>query len=177
MGTNRNLYDDKEFWVGRVNEAKARNDPFYSIYRSGPAVWNEIITNRLQVISKVVPTGSRLLDAGCAFGWLSKSLPYMQAIKYTGVDHTPALIEYGKELYPKINLVEAPLQELPFDDDSFDWIVCSCVKHGIVENEENGLVEEGRWKQIESEFMRVSENAIIWPSYSMDYEIVSREEK
>ena len=174
MGEKRNLYDDKEFWVGRVNDAKARQDPFYSIYKSGPVVWGEIIKNRLSIIAEKIPTGSRVLDAGCAFGWLATVLPYMQAIKYTGIDHTPALIDYGKELFPRVNLIEAPLQELPFDNDSFDWVVCSCVKHGIVENEENGLIEKGRWKQIESEFMRVSENAIVWPSYSMDYEMVTR---
>jgi len=170
----RNLYDDKEFWVGRVEEAKKRNDPFYSIFRSGPVVWKGIIDNRLFVIREKIPTGSAVLDAGCGFGWLHHHLPYMQAIKYTGVDHTPALIEYGKELYPKANLVEAPLQKLPFEDNSFAWVVCSCAKEGIVQNEENGLAPEGLWESIEKEFMRVSENAIVWPNYDMAYEILTR---
>jgi len=174
MGEHRNLYDDKEFWIKRVEEAKSVGYPFHSIYKSGPTVWNEIINNRVSIIVEKIPTGSRVLDAGCAFGWLSQFLPYMQAIKYTGVDHTPVLIDYGKELYPRINLIEAPLQKLPFENDSFDWVVCSCVKHGIVENEDNGLIEEGRWKKIEGEFMRVAENAIVWPSYQMDYEMISR---
>ncbi|HAI18075.1 MAG TPA: hypothetical protein DCM10_08695 [Xanthomarina gelatinilytica] len=112
----------------------------------------------------------RVLDAGCAFGWLSQYIPN----PYTGVDQTPALLEYGRELYPGINLVEAELQNLPFDDDSFDWVVCSCVKYGIVECEENGLMPKGRWNKIEKEFLRVSKGAIIWPSYQDDFEIITR---
>jgi hypothetical protein len=91
-----------------------------------------------------------------------------------GVDQTPALLNYGKELYPNITFVESTLQELPFEDNSFDWVVCSCVKYGIVENEELGLIEPGRWARIEKEFLRVAKAGIIWPSYQPDYEMIKR---
>ena len=166
----KNLYDDKEFWVGRVAVAKNLGDPFHSVYRSGPKEWNRIITNRLKIMDEHISSEHRVLDAGCAFGWLSQYIPN----PYTGVDQPPALLEYGRELYPGINLVEAELQNLPFDDDSFDWVVCSCVKYGIVECEENGLMPKGRWNKIEKEFLRVSKGAIIWPSYQDDFEIITR---
>ena len=166
----KNLYDDKEFWVDRVSSAKEKGDPFYSVYRSGPAEWKRIITGRLSIIREKIKSHERILDAGSAFGWLSQYIPN----PYTGVDQTPALLNYGKELYPGVNLIEAQLQSLPFDDNSFDWVVCSCVKYGIVEGEENGLMEKGRWQKIEKEFLRVAPAAIIWPNYSDEYEIISR---
>ena len=166
----RNLYDDKDFWVTRVAEAKAVRNPFWSIFRSGESDWKRIINGRVSIINKETTEEETILDAGCAFGWLSQFIEN----KYTGIDQTPALVEYGRELYPGIELVEAKLQELPFEDDSFDWIVCSCVKYGIVEAEENGLMEKGRWDTIEKEFLRVAKGAIIWPSYSNDYEIIKR---
>ena len=167
----KNLYDDIEFWVGRVAAAKSIGDPFYSVFRSGNAEWKRIINGRLAVMKDNISPTARVLDAGCAFGWLSQYIPN----PYTGVDQTPALLEYGRELYPQISLVEAELQNLPFPDNSFDWIVCSCVKHGIVECEENGLMPKGRWDKIESEFLRVAKSAIIWPSYQDGYEILSRQ--
>jgi len=167
----KNLYDDKEFWVDRVAAAKARNDPYYCVYRSGPLEWHRIRSGRISVMSKLIKPEEKILDAGCAFGWLSQFV----SNEYVGVDQTPALINYGKELYPKIKLVEAQLQNLPFEKNEFDWVVCSCVKHGIVEAEALGLMEKGRWNKIESEFLRVAKSAIIWPSYQDEYLILKRE--
>jgi hypothetical protein len=93
---------------------------------------------------------------------------------YTGIDQTVALINYGKELYPSANLVIGKIQEMPFENDQFDIVICSCVKHGIIECEQNGMIEVGRWKKIEDEFMRVAKLAIVWPSYSNQYEIIQR---
>ena len=167
----KNVYDDKEFWVERVRQAKLRNDPFYSVFRSGPVVWSGIINNRISVIREHIDVKESIMDAGCGFGWLASMIPNK---KYVGVDQTPALLEYGKELYPNIVLVKSTLQNLPFPDDTFDWVVCSCVKEKIVEAEQHGLIEEGRWSKIEDEFLRVSKAAIIWPNYQHDYEIIRK---
>lgn len=166
-----NVYDDKEFWVERVKQAKLRNNPFYSVYRSGPAVWHGIINNRVSTILENTRPEDSIMDAGCGFGWLASMIPNK---KYVGVDQTPALLEYGKELYPNVMFVKSPLQKLPFSNDTFDWVVCSCVKEKIVEAEEHGLIEEGRWAKIEEEFLRVAKAAIIWPNYQHAYEIIRR---
>ena len=166
----RNLYDDADFWIGRVAAAKKINDPYHCVYRSGPAEWKRIRDNRLSIIEQYVQPEDKVLDAGCAFGWLSQFIPN----PYVGVDQTPALLEYGRELYPDIKLVNSRLQQLPFKDNEFDWVLCSCVKQGIVQGEELGMMEKGRWQTIESEFLRVAKSAIIWPSYQNEFEIISR---
>ena len=163
----KNLYDDQEFWIGRVAQAKREGNPWASIFSEREY---DIKKNRVEVLSNYVNLDtSRVLDAGCAYGWLSG---YVK--NYTGLDQTVALINYGKELHPNANLVIGKMQEMPFENDQFDVVICSCVKHGIVECEQNGMIEAGRWKKIEDEFMRVAKLAIIWPSYSNQYEIVQR---
>jgi SAM-dependent methyltransferase len=166
----KNLYDDADFWVTRVADAKNHNDPFRSVFRAGSHAWRSIIKGRLDIMSEKIQPSESVLDAGCSFGWLSQHITN----DYVGVDQTPALVEYGRELYPDVTLILGKLQELPFDDNSFDWIVCSCVKYGIVECEEGGLMPPGRWEKIESEFLRVAKGAIIWPSYQPEYEIILR---
>ena len=163
----KNLYDNQDFWIGRVNKAKNAGIPNHCVWTGD---WNRIVTNRITIINKFIPIDESILDAGCGFGWLSQEIKH----DYTGVDQTTALINYGKELYPNTNLVLSKLQELPFENNSFDWVVSSCVKHGIVECEELGEMESGRWNQIEEELLRVAKKGIIWPSYSNEYEFIER---
>ena len=163
----KNLYDNQEFWVGRVAQAKHEGHPWSAIYSENE---HAIKSNRVNTIAQYYSlSDSKILDAGCAYGWLSE---YVK--NYTGVDQTVALIEFGKEIYPNANLVLGQLQNLPFDDGQFDVVVCSCVKHGIIECENLGLIEKGRWKKIESEFLRVAKSAIIWPSYGFEFETIER---
>lgn len=162
----RNLYDDQAFWVERVKRAKSLNDPTLCLYGN----LNPVIQNRVEIINKFIPKEQSILDAGCGYGWLSQ---YIEN-SYTGVDQTVALINYGKELYPNVSLVLSKLQNLPFDDNSFDWIVSSCVKEGIVEGENINLIEKGRWDKIQNELLRVAKQGIIWPNYSNEYEIIKR---
>ena len=63
---------------------------------------------------------------------------------------------------------------IPIHESIFDWVVSSCVKHGIVECEELGEIESGRWNQIEEELLRIAKKGIIWPSYSNEYEFIER---
>lgn len=167
----KNRYDDKQFWVGRVSDAKTSKTPHQAVFRVGQDEWGKIVKGRLDVISKYITPFDSVMDAGCGHGWLYENIPNM----YVGVDQTPALLDYAKELYPDASFVESTLQQLPFEDDSFDWVVCSCVKEGIIKGEEYGLMEKGRWKKIEAEFLRVAKGAIIWPSYQPDYEVIVRE--
>lgn len=163
----KNLYDDQEFWVGRVAQAKLENRPWSSIYSENEY---DIKKNRVETISSYFDLNTtKILDAGCAYGWMSE---YVK--NYTGLDQTVALIEFGRELYPNANLVIGQMQNMPFEDNQFDVVICSCVKHGIVECENLNLIEKGRWQKIESEFLRVANTAIIWPSYGHEFEIVKR---
>lgn len=162
-----NVYDDQEFWVPRIERAKRENKPHLSVY-IGP--WEPIVKSRVATIARYIAPHESLLDAGCAYGWLSQEVQNV----YVGVDQTYALINYGRELYPKVDLQVMKLEELSFEDDEFDWVVCSTLKTEILSCEEKESMPKGKWERIETELLRVAKRCIIWPTYTPEYEILTR---
>jgi SAM-dependent methyltransferase len=83
--------------------------------------------------------GSRVLDAGCGGGGMTRLLA--QAIgpdgEVIGLDANPQLIEFnrsqGKELdrAGQIQFQEGDVLHLPFEDGTFDLVWCSRVIHGL----------------------------------------------
>lgn len=72
-----------------------------------------------------------LLDAGCGpapmISLLSEKYPDK---RYTGLDLTPAMIEQAKAKHiPNAVFVVGDCENFPFDDDSFDAIICSMSFH------------------------------------------------
>ena len=68
-----------------------------------------------------------LLDCGCGTGPMISLLYDKDATKnYTGIDITPKMIEVGKSKNLKgVKWVVGDCEDLPFDDNSFDVIICS----------------------------------------------------
>mgnify|MGYP005845078927 FL=1 len=63
-----------------------------------------------------------VLDVPCGTGWGSSLLSGYASL--TGLDIDPAAIDYARTHYPGIRFVEGAMQNLPFDDQQFDTIVC-----------------------------------------------------
>lgn len=83
--------------------------------------------------------GSRVLDAGCGGGGMTRLLA--QAVgsggEVVGLDANPQLIEWnrnqGKEtdVAGQIHFQEGDVLHLPFEDGTFDLVWCSRVVHGL----------------------------------------------
>ncbi len=83
--------------------------------------------------------GSRGLDAGCGAGLQCRLLaeeigPEGQV---TGIDLSSEFVDYGRErierdgLSGRIDLVQGRIEELPFENDAFDWVwSADCVGYG-----------------------------------------------
>ncbi len=156
-----NLYDDQEFWVERVRVAKQAGIPHLSVYHGE---WNSRVRARKRIVKKHIPPDQSVLDAGCGYGWMSQEIPN----PYVGIDQSHALIEYGKELYPGVDLLCLKLEELDtakysFEKHSFDWVVCSGLKWSILGCEESGTMEKGKWDIIENNLRLIAKNLIVWP--------------
>ncbi|MGZ4249698.1 MAG: methyltransferase domain-containing protein [Solirubrobacteraceae bacterium] len=68
--------------------------------------------------------GCRVLDAGCGVGWGSALLVEAGASEVVGVDLDPEAVEDARRRVPAATFAVGDLMDLPFDDDSFDVVVC-----------------------------------------------------
>ncbi len=66
----------------------------------------------------------RVLDVGCGTGELSRVLAAESAAEVVGCDADPELLERAREDVP---VVAGDALRLPFDDDSFDLVVCQAL--------------------------------------------------
>jgi len=63
-----------------------------------------------------------LLDAGCGAGMFS-SLAIEKGAHVIGVDAAPGLLEVARRRNPQNNFLEEDLEDLPFADESFHFVV------------------------------------------------------
>lgn len=67
-----------------------------------------------------------LLDAGCGTGLFTRKAIERNA-KVTSIDIAPKLVELTKKKNPDTNAIEASLLKLPFENDTFDYVISSDV--------------------------------------------------
>lgn len=97
----------------RTGEYAARGD-----YHVAPdATWDYYPTylaklERVRVYLDALPTGTRVLDAGCGEGVLVSE--YASRLRIQGVD----------ENYASAHVIQASLLRLPFDDGAFSRVLC-----------------------------------------------------
>lgn len=92
---------------------------------------------------------NRILDIGCARAGLLKALRIPQ-VCYTGFDISRAMINQNKKDYPRASWDIGDATGLPYNDNSFDVVVCS-----------NVLIHIKNWKQALDECLRVSNKYIL----------------
>jgi len=87
-------------------------------------------TFREMISTLRLPEGSRGMDAGCGVGLqcLLLAEEVGSSGHVTGLDISPEVIDRGQEMVKKTDLVEriafqeADIANLPFDDNTFDWV-------------------------------------------------------
>lgn len=73
----------------------------------------------------------RILEAGCGTGqWVQ----FLETLGHevVGIDYAASGLEVGRAHNPNLNLVQADFRHLPFEDESFDYVVSfGAVEHDI----------------------------------------------
>jgi demethylmenaquinone methyltransferase/2-methoxy-6-polyprenyl-1,4-benzoquinol methylase len=86
-----------------------------------------------------LPEGSRGLDAGCGIGLICPLLAEEVGPSghVTGLDISAEMLDYGREIVKKtglserISFQEGDVHNLPFEDNTFDWVwSADCVGYG-----------------------------------------------
>ncbi|APG66203.1 hypothetical protein LPB136_12835 [Tenacibaculum todarodis] len=83
-----------------------------------------------------------LLDVGCGTGYFC-DLATKQEIDVTGIDASEELIKYAKKRNSNIKFLTGEMEELPFDDNSFDF-VCGFNSYQYANNIKNAFTEAKR---------------------------------
>ena len=141
--------EEYEFWKKRIKDAGAQLHQ--SVFKCSPTAWKSIEISHLSAIDKYIQKNAKVLDAACGYGRLA---PVFK--NYTGVDFSPDFVKIAKKISPKKQFLQADLRKLPFEDDTYDWAVCSSIKRMIEEN-----CGEEEWKLMEKELLRVSKKILI----------------
>jgi ubiquinone/menaquinone biosynthesis C-methylase UbiE len=75
-----------------------------------------------------LPTGARLLEIGCGTGAVARVLAARPGVREViGIDPSPVFVEGARlraQDVPNLSFVTGDGRELPFDDGSFDAVVC-----------------------------------------------------
>jgi ubiquinone/menaquinone biosynthesis C-methylase UbiE len=82
-----------------------------------------------EFVALLGPTpGQDALDVGCGPGALTEVLvPILDAQHVVGVDPSKPFIAAARERHPEITFLEASAEDLPFDDESFDFVLAQLV--------------------------------------------------
>ncbi len=112
-----------------------KNSTESTIYDTDSYLQKLVVTNPLQepVMRRVVlalnlPRGSQGLDVGCGIGLQALLLAEAVGGHVTGVDMSPKFLAYARSIAEKagsseqISFQEGGMNNLPLDDDTFDWV-------------------------------------------------------
>jgi ubiquinone/menaquinone biosynthesis C-methylase UbiE len=97
------------------------NNIAHDFNRSRIRIWKNVA----QFID-ALPTNSKILDVGCGNG---KNMLYRTDLQFYGIDISNKLIDICKE--KNLNVIEASMTNIPFDDDSFDGMICIASYHHL----------------------------------------------
>jgi ubiquinone/menaquinone biosynthesis C-methylase UbiE len=75
----------------------------------------------VDTVTRRMPEGSRILDVGCSTGHVIAEIP--NDYERTGADISTGAIRLARAVRPEVRFVEASVEDLPFEDASFDCVL------------------------------------------------------
>ena len=135
-----NIYDNEEFFESYSQMARSQKG------LDGAGEW--------QTLKDLLPdfTGKRVLDLGCGYGWHCLYAAEHGAASVVGVDLSEKMLEVArkKNTFSNITYLQASIDEVTFDAESFDIVISSLAIHYIADfgklakNIAQWLVPEGQ---------------------------------
>jgi SAM-dependent methyltransferase len=109
--------------------------------------------------------GKDVLDAGCGVGYGTAVLAAAGAARLVGLDNDPAAVANASSRYggrDAVEFLQGDLRELPFEDSSFDLVVCfEAIEH--IERQDAALDELRRVLRDDGHLLLSSPNRDVFP--------------
>ncbi|HEV8286810.1 MAG TPA: class I SAM-dependent methyltransferase [Chitinophagaceae bacterium] len=80
------------------------------------------INEELENIIGTLPKEAKILDIGCGTGHLSHYLQ-KKGFNVIGIEPSQNMLSYARKNFPQIQFIEGVSSELPFEDNTFDFIL------------------------------------------------------
>lgn len=85
---------------------------------------NNFYSSLISLVKHVAP--QTILDAGCGEGFtMDRLAKFGLGKKIEGVEYSKYAISLGKKLFPNLTFKEGNVYKLPYEDESFDLVVCT----------------------------------------------------
>lgn len=106
---------------------------------------------RVRMAKEAASVGGRVLDVGCGTAIDYPRLTSL-GLEYKAIEPIPKFIARAREFYPDIDIRQARVWNLPFEDDSFDVVYCS----GVVQH-----LPPGTYPEALDEMWRVAKTLLL----------------
>ena len=118
------MYDYNKYWERKTSYGKLFFDR-----ATGKKVEMESSKSLCEVIKSFYKPNMKILDVGCGAGHYLLSLQKRldKNVDYTGVDITDPYIELAKQAFPQYPFHIGNINNLNFEDNSFDIVICNNV--------------------------------------------------
>ncbi len=77
----------------------------------------------LEKFASLLPKKAHILDAGCGAGIPTANFLIKKGIKVTGIDISDTMLSLAKENVPEANFIKMDLNEINFNQNTFDGII------------------------------------------------------
>jgi SAM-dependent methyltransferase len=149
---------------GRTESEQARiNAWFDATYRrKGKSYLRPVKAYYIYLELLEIAAGDRLLDAACGMGMLLNAAREYECESF-GVDLSATALSYVRDSLPEAAVARANLEQLPFNDDSFDRITCIGSLERVI-NVRRALAEMKRVAKTDARFCFLvrNSNTLTW---------------
>ena len=153
-----NPYDNEQFFKKYSEMLRSKKG------LAGAGEWSEL--------KKLLPDfdGRNVLDLGCGYGWHCEYAASNGASRVLGTDISARMIETAKRKNnrPEISYRQSAMEDLTFEDGSFDIVLSSLAFH-YVENFEAIVKKIHRWLTSEGYFIFSVEHPVFTAYGSQDW--------